>query len=331
MQAVLRARGCTPLHEQAAAGLRHTDISGNLPKLTFKDCKPKRIVQYGIARASYGDCLRCLEINDACVDQPGLYYATCDANLNPVCKKCDTKSTVVSSYFNGTHTLPLYCQKTLCKEDRTGVTVDVTPHRTCHRLCSKAKCTSDRVELPCMLPHDKRCKASIAYTDYPADEMYKKQGYVPAHANVLERVCGMHLVSSFENVLLSVESMPLQRRRVCVWNVDGIIDNDMNPAGISIHFGEACRPWIRDPGTRYPLLPMQNTVTETTQFQRRMLLNTSAIAMHYLSQWQNVERIPNVFTGDVFLDLELTNTTHTALVTFLSPDLLLSNVTSVVR
>ena len=332
-----KCRQCSELEDvrlctsQQQLGFATADISGNLPKLTFKDCQPKRILQYGIARASYGDCVRCPEVNDACLSQPGLYYATCDLDLNPVCKKCDTRATASSSYFNGTSSLPLYCQKTLCPEDRTGVTVDVFPHRTCHRQCSKTRCASDRVELPCLLPHDKRCKASISFTDFPADEMYKKLGYVPAHANVLERVSGLHLFSSFENVLLSVDSMPLQRRRVCVWNADGIADNDMNPAGISVQFEEACRPWTRELGTRYPLLPMQNTVTDTTEFQRRILLNTSAIAMHYLSQWQNVQRIPNVFTGDVFLDLELTNTSHTALVVFISPDRLLSNVTSVVR
>ena len=53
--------------------------------------------------------------------------------------------------------------------------------------------------------------------------------------------------------------------------------------------------------------------------------------MHHLSGWHHVARIPNVFTGDVFLDLELTNTRHTAAVAFVSPDRLLSNVTSVVR
>jgi hypothetical protein len=114
--------------------------------------------------------------------------------------------------------------------------------------------------------------------------MYKKQGYVPAHANVLERVSGLHMFSSFENVLLSVDSMPLQRRRVYVWNAAGIADNDMNPAGISVQFEEACRSWTRNPATHYPLLPMQNTVTDATQFQRRISVNTSATAMHYLSQ-----------------------------------------------
>ena len=321
-------RLCT---SQQQLGFAAADISGNLPKLTFKDCQSKRILQYGIARASYGDCVRCPEVNDACLSQPGLYYATCDVNLNPVCKKCDTRATAFSSYFNGTTSLPLYCQKTLCPEDRTGVTIDVFPHRTCHRQCSKTRCATDRVELPCLLPHDKRCKESISYTDFVSDEVYKKQGYVPAHANVLERVSGLHLFSSFENVLLSVDSIPLQKRRVCVWNTNGITDNDMNPAGVSVQFEEACRPWTRDPSTAYPLLPMQNTVTDTTEFQRRILLNTSAIAMHYLSLWQNVKRIPNVFTGDVFLELELINTSHTALVVFVSPDRLLSNVTSVVR
>ena len=320
-------RLCTSKQQQ---GFASSDISGNLPKLTFKDCLPKRIIQYGIPRASYGDCLRCPEVNDACTS-PGLYYATCDTDLNIVCKACDAKATASSSYFNGTSTNILYCQQTLCTEDRTGVTFDVLPHRICHRQCSRTRCASDRVELPCLLPHDKRCKASIAYTDFPVDEMYKKQGYVPAHANVLERVSGLHLFSNFENVLLSVDSIPLQKRRVCVWNANGITDNDMNPAGISKHFEEECRPWNRDAGTIYPLLPMQNTVTDTTDFQRRILLNTSAIAMHYLSQWHHVESIPNAFTGDVFLDLELANTSHVALVTFISPDRLLSNITSVVR
>jgi len=321
-------RLCTSKQQQDFAA---ADISGNLPKLSFKDCQPRKIVQDGISRASYGDCLRCAEISDACLSQPGLYYATCDVNLNPVCRKCDTRATASSAYFNGSHTLLLYCQKTLCKQDVTGVTVDVYPHRTCHRQCRKSSCASDRVELPCLLPHDKRCKASISYSDFPTDEIYKKQGYVPAHANVLERVSGLHLFSSFENVLMSVDSIPLQKRRVCVWNANGITDNDMNPAGISVYFAEACRPWIRDPSTVYPVLPMQNTVTDSTEFQRRVLLNTSAVAMHYLSQWQRVKHIPNVFTGDVFLDLELTNTSHTAVVAFVSPDRLLSNVTSVVR
>ena len=321
-------RLCTSKQQQTFAA---ADISGNLPKLTFNGCQPRRIVQDGIARASYGDCVRCLEINDACLGQPGLYYATCDADLKPVCKKCDTRATALSSYFNGTYTLPLYCQKTLCREDVTGVTVDVLPHRTCHRQCSKTRCASDRVELPCLLPHDKRCKEPVSYTDFLSTDMYKKVGYVPAHANVLERVSGMHLFSSFENVLLSVDSVPLQKRRVCVWNANGITDNDMNPAGISVRFEEACRPWTRDPSTAYPMLPMQNTVTDTSEFQRRILLNTSATAMHYLSLWQNVQRIRNVFTGDVFLDLELINTSHTALVAFVSPDRLLSNVSSVVR
>jgi hypothetical protein len=58
-----------------------SDVSGNLPKLTFKDCQPRRIVQFGIARASYGDCLRCPETTDAC--GAGFYYKTCDASLKP--------------------------------------------------------------------------------------------------------------------------------------------------------------------------------------------------------------------------------------------------------
>ena len=319
-------RLCTSKQQQGFLG---ADVSGNLPKLTFKDCQPRRIVQFGIARASYGDCLRCPETTDAC--GAGFYYKTCDASLKPSCGKCDTRATAASSYYNGNATTPLYCQKALCPDGATGVTVDVLPHRTCHRQCSKAKCASDRVELPCLLPHDKRCKASMTYADFPVDEMYKKQGYVPAHANVLERVSGLHLYASFENLLVSVQSIPLQRRRVCVWNANGITDNDMNPAGVSVHFSEACRPWTRDPGIAYPLLPMQNTVTDGSDFQRRILLNTSATAMHYLSEWHRVERIPNVFTGDLFLDLELTNASHTALVAFASPDRLLSNVTSVVR
>jgi hypothetical protein len=40
-------------------------------------------VQFGIARASYGDCLRCPETTDAC--GAGFYYKTCDASLKPSC------------------------------------------------------------------------------------------------------------------------------------------------------------------------------------------------------------------------------------------------------
>ena len=80
-------------------------------------------------------------------------------------------------------------------------------------------------------------------------------------------------VSSFENILIV---LPSSLEYQCVWNADGIIDNTASPAGISHVFWpagqtadelynkrgtRACRVWDVAEDVEMPLLPLQNTVS----------------------------------------------------------------------
>jgi len=96
----------------------------------------------------------------------------------------------------------------------------------------------------------------------------------------------------------------------------------MNPGGLSTKFQKACRPWLRDARALYPLMPLQNTVTldelDDSVFPRRVLLNTSAQAVTYGSDL--VKRPVNVFAGDIYLDLDLTNANNATLAVFVPGD-----------
>ena len=153
----------------------------------------------------------------------------------------------------------------------------------------------------------------------------------PAHVNVLEPASQqLHLFASFENTLVDHDTSQVYQRAQCVWNADHILDNSMNPAGIANKFQDDCRLWLRDPAVVYPLLPLQNTVTDTSSaFPRRVLLNTSAHAVSYKVCTQectdfDVERQvsppPNAFAADTYLELDLTNTTNATLAAFVPDD-----------
>ena len=318
------------------------DVSGNLPKIYFDGCHGKSTnTRTNRLEATYGNCVVCPSEEDLCAASE--YYATChwdeeEQKMTVDCESCRASTSGSSHYFNGSTERKLYCQKEVCGNDRTGVTVDVTPHRTCNRRCNTVLCADDEVLLPCVLPHYARCVSAVHGSDHVYDLGYVTRLHSPMHANLLEPVDGTHMFSSFENVLLSVDSVDNNKRRVCVWNADDIVDNDMNPAGISVTFQGLCRAWSRDPQTLYALLPMQNTVTDqTVAFQRRILLNTSACAAHYSSEWKDVARvrgessIQGAFSGDVFLDLDLINTTNATVAAFVPDDRGVSAVTSISR
>ena len=321
------------------------DVSGNLPKIFFEGCQGKSTNTHSNRKEStYGHCVECPEdqFNISCGENT--YYATCEwdeenAIKIPKCKDCFARGGVTMSYFDGITERPVYCQKGVCDSGMTGVTVDLTPHRTCNRRCRTVVCAASDVLMPCVIPHNARCVQAVHGDQHVTDPGgYTTQAHSPLYANVLERVGGKHMFSSFENVLLSVDSVDETKRRVCVWNADDIVDNDMNPAGVSVNFDGACRHWSRNPETEYPLLPMQNTVTDQdVAFPRRVLLNTSAFAVHYSSSFMDMSyevgksSIPSAFSGDVFLNLDLTDTTNATLAAFVPDDRGISAVTSISR
>jgi hypothetical protein len=137
----------------------------------------------------------------------------------------------------------------------------------------------------------------------------------------------LHLFASFENTLVDTQAYQLELRAQCEWNADFIVDNNMNPAGVSTRFQKACRPWLRDARALYPLMPLQNTVTldevDENVFPRRVLLNTSAQAVTYGSDI--VQRPDNLFAGDIYLELNLSNTNNATLAVFVPDD---RNITS---
>jgi hypothetical protein len=132
----------------------------------------------------------------------------------------------------------------------------------------------------------------------------------------------LFLFASFENSLVNIRADKLSLRAQCVWNADFIPDNSMNPAGVSSRFQRDCRPWARNPRTMYPLLPLQNTVAQDdageAAFARRVLLNTSAHAVAYAED--SIERPAGVFTGDIYLELDLLNTNNATLAVFVPDD-----------
>jgi hypothetical protein len=199
----------------------------------------------------------------------------------------------------------------------------------CYTECRKRSCTDTEIKLPCVLPHQERCKPGVVLDRDVADALYAPLRHSPAHVNVLEPASQqLHLFASFENTLVDHDTSQSYQRAQCVWNADHILDNSMNPAGIANKFQDDCRLWLRDPAVAYPLLPLQNTVTDVrSAFPRRVLLNTSAHAVSYKQTGTpdfDVERQvsppPNAFAADTYLEIDLTNTTNATLAAFVSDD-----------
>jgi len=322
------------------------DISGRLPKIYMKECSPKRQLPLRGYEIGYGSCVKCTDIVDACVAQRNTYYHTCDKGNNgivPSCRSCSSsngRTPTTSRYWDGKIYQLLYCQQPLCTVSAglayTGISTESIPHRICTTACKTIVCDSDasQVQLPCILPHQRRCKESVNMDIAVNDVEYRAVAYTPAHSNVLEpNTTEPDLFASFENVLVDYDAVTLSARAQCVWNADFIPDNTMNPAGISSRFASACRSWERDPRMQYPLLPLQNTVTQATAdervFPRRVLLNTTATAFAYAQG--SVTRPAGVFAGDIYLELNLTKTNNATLAVFVPHDRAIEAATWVPR
>ena len=336
-----------------------TDISGNRPKFEFTNCQHKRDTNAFIEiesevthyRVGYGNCSLCGEEDfDTCND--GDYHASCDDEIG--CLLCHPHGgvEVTSSHYTTTDGVkrPLYCQVAACAN--TGLTGVDEWGVFCGTECETIECEASETTLPCLLPHPKRCKEA-----YPVQRAGQtKVNNVPAHANVLERQNSDHLFSNFENLLMPLSSTLSENLHQCVWNVMGITDNDMNPGGVAHSFlphsevvesnqlsdgTKFCHPWSeRKMEVEYPLLPLQNTVTDTAStFQRRVLVNTSARVMNYRYSGEGYVsdefNVPDVsvttaftseFTGDFFLDLDVTRAPRASLAVFIPDDRNLSSV-----
>lgn len=325
-------RVCLSSEQRAFDGL---DVSGRLPKFYMTNCMPKREIAPRGYSSSYGNCVQCMDYAEDCVSQDDTYYHTCAEDITgivPVCKSClraNGREPVTSRYWDGQKYHRLYCQQRRCPvlsgKRYTGLDVQHTPHRLCREECESKTCEGDasRVKLPCVLPHQERCKDAVDMNKLVNDVSYGAVGHAPAHVNMLEPATdALFLFASFENLLVSTQADKLYQRAQCVWNADFIPDNNMNPGGVSSRFQHDCRPWTRDARTLYPLMPLQNTVeadtADETAFSRRVLLNTSAHAVAYAQD--SIERPPGVFTGDVYLKLNLINTNNATLAVFVPDD-----------
>lgn len=311
------------------------DVSGRLPKFYMEGCVPKTQNAIRERETTYGSCVKCSDSTDACGADTD-YYHSCQktaAGVSAVCKTCINRESVRSTYYDGQNRQTIYCQRTPCAPvdgvTYTGISIDVQPQRMCYTQCLDISCSNTDIELPCVLPHQKRCKPALQLDRGVTDILYRPLRQSPAHTNILEPATEtLHLFSSFENTIVDHDTSQLYKRAQCVWNADHILDNSMNPAGISNKFQDDCRLWIRDPRVVYPLIPLQNTVTDTsTEFPRRVLINASAHAVSYKRTYTpdyNVERQvsppEDAFPADTYLELDLTNTTNATLATFIPDD-----------
>jgi len=335
------------------SNLRMTDISGSRPKFRFSGCQPRLATntftdvdgELEPHTITYGVCALCdAEAVGEC--GPEEYHASCDAEIG--CLSCHPHGgmeMIASTYRTEQgETRPLYCQVSTCKDpELTGVDEWGV---FCEADCGAIVCSDADTELPCLLPHPKRCIAP-----HPAGRAGQtKVGNVPAHANLLERLESTHLFANFENLLMPLASTPPEHRHQCVWNAQGITDNDVNPGGVAHSFlphdevfatnqladgTKFCHPWPnRDMSLQYPLRPLQNTVTDIVSvFPRRVLVNTSARVMDYAytgdGYTANDFDVPDVtvspgpsteFTGSFFLDLDVTRAPRATLAVFVPDD-----------
>ena len=296
--------------------LNLTDISGYRAKVSFINCQTRdQLDDYqNPTHAQYGTCESCRDRIVRCDDNQ--YHAACA--IEQECQPCLThgsREVTQGVYRNESGLeLPVYCQVTTCADDKTGVLDDGT---LCKLACNSDLCLDDQIELPCVLPHNKRCVP--AYPLQRAGQV--KVGHVPPWANVLEGITlKPHLFSNFENMLVNVDGTP-ENQHQCVWNAQSILDNDMNPGGVSHSFEDKfCHVWHRNSDLQYPLLPLQNTVHDSqVDFPRRLLINASARAMHYdytgegsvefeVENMRMAGRPPFTdFEGDLFLTMDVTN------------------------
>ena len=333
--------------ESVSHELATQDVSGNRPKLLLANCRAKQNAEQ--EALTYGTCESCRESAQDCSTEPGVpaFHAGCVAG----CKPCmHRQNLVLSSAFkylaHDGRVQPLYCQVSECSAQqadgaqRTGLK---DMGSMCGSSCDPTPCAAGMVQVECSLPHDTRC-----FPAHPALRASQSmQGVAPAHANLLEHPDSARLhFSNFENSLVNVLGAA-QDLHQCVWNAVDIRDNDMNPAGISSTFfppartyafgldeygSKFCHRWARQPHLVYPMLPLQNTVSFASDFPRRVLLNASARVQHYdysgsgfsavadVAEMPRPSGFPQVFSGDLFLNVDLTNTPNASVQVFVPDD-----------
>jgi hypothetical protein len=318
VNALGRCKTCVELDDAAlcttadyeALGLRNSDVSGNRARVHFTQCTPKR----GTDVVRYGSCNLCGAAAPACGD--GQYFDRCPdsgSSFEKQCPSCSVRrgttprNSVCVSSLGVEHAA--YCQVGECSnEGKTGISQSGA---VCDGDCQRAACAPSEETLPCLLPHHGRCVSS-----YPAAgiDARTRRASVPLHVNMLEPVSErQHQFASFENLLVDHDET-LQFQHQCVWNAIDVVDNNMNPGGVSQHWfreneqdpehhlrdtgSKFCTPikdpahragsedpghdlWFKDVDVEYPLLPLQNTVAFESSYPRRLLLNTSASGVAY--------------------------------------------------
>ena len=336
--------------------LRTTDVSGNGVLLQREDCREKpgqfdlsRFDYYDTDVASpdpqYGNCEVCP--GQSCEDHQ--YADTCDTCTACIRHDFRLKEKRTWTQLNGTNQ-ELFCQLPQCPGDRTGVHSDGS---LCIDTCTpevELACTSSEFVMPCQLPHNTRCRPRwpapmIVDAAGEAEDVLVAKTVTSSAVDMLGDALD---TTSFENALVEIEEQSMHRH-VCVWNAMDIRDSVARPGGISRTwlkpadsidkvYGKTgtkfCPPigsfgsnddvdyiaWARDATVQdYPLLPLQNTVTESTGSKSKyMLTNTSASVMHYVDVMGNdkidnsiyydsvqLPARPASFVGDLFLALDL--------------------------
>lgn len=309
--------------------LETRSVTGNWPLLYFPECEGE-FASKKLETFKYGICAVCDAVSDKtelCPDE-NEYPAACE-NERVACRACHRAGRVGSArlvdvfkgwWFNARSRAfePLHCQIAACvNEAYTGVGV---ADRLCMTPCSAVVCAANQVAVPCRLPHDARCEPV-----FPA--LAARQSYADGEVNLLNEVDDMkhRRFASFENTLIALDDAAYEYQ--CVWNADGIFDSRASPAGLTNVIWrpgrsddddfakrgtQVCRAWDVERGVELPLLPLQNTISasseqeQTTNSSRRMLVNTEAYVMSY--------RFDGAFAAAETIDVNcaFTDTEHVA-------------------
>jgi len=310
-----RCRQCSELRSMELCNMRDREslnlrssrsVTGNWPLLHFPECEgngaAKRLESF-----SYGRCVACDEVvarAQTCTPME-LYPAACrDGGVE--CRECHRAGRagtqklvdVLKGVWYNSRSLawePLHCQISPCvrREDREWTGVGEAD-AVCTRECSPASCAEDEVEVPCRLPHDARCERVFPL---PGSTRRARSRHVGGEVNLLNEAGQHRGFASFENTVIVLD-LPDVEEFQCVWNANGIFDNQASPGGVSnvlwtrgrsddAEYEErgtkVCREWSVERGEWMPLLPLQNTigVDEDQDSSRRMLVNTEAYVLSY--------------------------------------------------
>jgi len=307
--------------------LESSKVTGNWPLLFFEGCQGSGaalLTDIGIGRCSacekhYTTCSAVNEYPHNCIDFANVRCGVCSR-----ARHAEYFSLLKGRWFNSkarSHE-ELHCQISACTHRVGGMWTGVTPDGTlCHKPCLPQACREDQVAIPCRLPHQARCESGYPMSgNVPTTQLYlnsdNEQVYAGGEVNLLneENEMSSRGFASFENILIVLDEL---NEYQCVWNAEGITDNVATPAGSSQFFWasqetsqhahkhrgtRACRIWDVDDNVAMPMLPLQNTVSCSTEenstsncLDRIILVNTEAYAVSYgfNGHW-NVPEMPPI-------------------------------------